>query len=64
MEEIKVYKLLPQNLIIKNANNYFYKIGLSLFSFGTQKPNPIFNQYFIFIFNFGYCLQNYNIAIN
>jgi len=41
--------ILPQNMILKSAGSHFYRIGLSLFPFGSEKRKRLFNPYFITI---------------
>jgi hypothetical protein len=41
--------ILPQNMILKSAGSHFYRIGLSLFPFGSEKRKKLFNPYFITI---------------
>ncbi len=40
-------KSLPSVIAIKCAENHLYRIGLSLFSFGSQKRNRFHNPFFI-----------------
>jgi hypothetical protein len=40
-------KTLPSFIAIKCAENHLYRIGLSLFSFGSQKRNRFHNPFFI-----------------
>jgi hypothetical protein len=49
--DFKASKLLPQQLIIVNAGNDLYGIGLSLFPFGSKDRKIIFNPLLIFIIN-------------
>jgi hypothetical protein len=39
--ELNPNKVLPHNVIIKNAGNHLYKIGLWQFNIGNAKRNPI-----------------------
>ncbi len=49
-----VNKPLPSVIAIKSAENHLYRIGLSLFSFGSQKRNRFHNPFFI---SFIICVQ-------
>ncbi len=42
-------RILPQNMILKSAGSHFYRIGLSLFPFGSEKRKKLYNPYFITI---------------
>ena len=42
---------LPKNLIINSAGSHLYKIGLSLFPFGSQRRYKYHNPLFIFVLN-------------
>jgi hypothetical protein len=47
MNDFDVEKSLPSIKAIKCAENHFYRIGLSLFSFGSQARNRYHNPFFI-----------------
>jgi hypothetical protein len=47
MNDFDVDKHLPPVIAIKCAENHLYRIGLSLFSFGSQKRNRFYNSFFI-----------------
>ncbi len=47
MNKFSVEKSLPSVITIKCAENHLYSIGLSLFSFGSQKRNRFHNPFFI-----------------
>ncbi len=45
--------ILPPNMILRSAGSHFYRIGLSLFPFGSERRKKLFNPYFItFIISF------------
>jgi hypothetical protein len=48
-EDLDVDKPLPSVITIKYAENHLYRIGLSLFSSGSQKRNRFHNPFFISI---------------
>ena len=50
-KKIKIKQILPSNLIIKSAGSDFYRIGLSLFPFGSEKRKNIYNPYRIILIN-------------
>ncbi len=51
MNDFDVDKPLPSVFAIKCAENHLYRIGLSLFSFGSRTRNRFYNPFFIsFIF--------------
>jgi hypothetical protein len=52
--DFDVNKPLPSTIAIKGAENHLYRIGLSLFSFGSQKRNRFHNPFFI---SFIFCVQ-------
>jgi hypothetical protein len=53
MNNIYVEKPLPPVIVIKLAENHLHRIGLSLFSLGSQSRNRFHNPFFIsFIFVF------------
>jgi hypothetical protein len=52
--DFDVNKPLPPVIAIKGAENHLYRIGLSLFSFGSQKRNRFYNPFFI---SFIFCVQ-------
>jgi hypothetical protein len=54
MNDLDVDKPLPSVIAIKSAENHLYRIGLSLFSFGSQKRNRFHNPFFI---SFIICVQ-------
>jgi hypothetical protein len=54
MDDFDVYKPLPSVIAIKCAENHLYSIGLSLFSFGSQKRNRFHNPFFV---SFIICVQ-------
>src|SRR5579871_3119390 len=54
MNDLDVNKPLPSVIAIKCAENHFYRIGLSLFSFGSQTRNGFHNPFFI---SFITCVQ-------
>jgi hypothetical protein len=54
MNDLDLDKPLPSVIAIKYAENHLYNIGLSLFSFGSQKRNRFHNPFFI---SFVICLQ-------
>jgi hypothetical protein len=54
MNNLDVDKPLPPVITIKCAKNHLYSIGLSLFSFGSQKRNRFHNPFFI---SFIICVQ-------
>ncbi len=54
MNDFDVEKLLPSVIVIKSAENHLYRIGLSLFSFGSQTRNRFHNPFFI---SFVFCVQ-------
>ena len=41
--KININHVLPLHLVIKSAGSDFYRIGLSLFPFGSQKRNKYHN---------------------
>jgi hypothetical protein len=47
MNDLDVDKPLPSVIAIKCAENHLYRIGLSLFSFGSQKRNRFNNPFFV-----------------
>jgi hypothetical protein len=47
MNNLDLDKPLPSVIAIKYAENHLYSIGLSLFSFGSQKRNRFRNPFFI-----------------
>jgi hypothetical protein len=47
MNNLDLEKPLPSFITIKCAENHLYRIGLSLFSFGSQKRNIFHNPFFI-----------------
>ncbi len=47
INDFDVNKPLPSSIAIKCAENHLYRIGLSLFSFGSQKRNRFHNPFFI-----------------
>ncbi len=49
MNDIDVDKPLPSVIVIKYAENHLYRIGLSLFSFGSQTRNRFHDPFFISI---------------
>ncbi len=51
MNDLDLDKPLPSVIAIKGAESYLYRIGLSLFSFGSQKRSRFHNPFLIsFIF--------------
>ncbi len=44
--------ILTPNMILKSAGSHFYRIGLSLFPFGSEKRKKLFNPYLITIIIF------------
>jgi len=54
MNDFDVEKPLPSVIVIKSAENHLYRIGLSLFSFGSQTRNRFHNPFFI---SFVFCVQ-------
>src|SRR5208282_3143183 len=54
MNDFDVEKPLPSVIAIKSVENHLYRIGLSLFSFGSQKRNRFHNPFFI---SFIICVQ-------
>jgi hypothetical protein len=54
MDDFDVYKPLPSIIVIKCAENHLYRIGLSLFSFGSQTRNRFNNPFFV---SFIICVQ-------
>ncbi len=54
MNDFDVDKPLPSVIAIKGAENHLYRIGLSLFSLGSQKRNRFHNPFFI---SFIICVQ-------
>ncbi len=54
MNDFDVEKPLPSVIAIKSVENHLYRIGLSLFSFGSQKRNRFHNPFFI---SFIICIQ-------
>jgi hypothetical protein len=54
INDFDVNKPLPSVIAIKGAENHFYRIGLSLFSFRTQKRNRFRNPFFV---SFIICVQ-------
>jgi hypothetical protein len=52
MNDLDLDKPLPSVIAIKGAENHLYRIGLSLFSSGSQKRNRFHNPFFIFIHHF------------
>jgi hypothetical protein len=54
MNGFDVEKPLPSIIAIKCAQNHLYRIGLSLFSFGSQTRNRFHNTFFI---SFIICIQ-------
>jgi hypothetical protein len=54
INDIDVDKPLPSVIAIKSAENHLYRIGLSLFSFGSQTRNRFYNPFFI---SFIICVQ-------
>jgi hypothetical protein len=47
MKDLDLDKPLPSVIAIKCAENHLYRIGLSLFSFGSQARNRYHNPFFI-----------------
>jgi hypothetical protein len=47
MNDLDLDKPLPSVIAIKGAENHLYRMGLSLFSFGSQKRNRFHNPFFI-----------------
>ncbi len=47
MNDLDLDKPLPSVIVIKSAENHLYRIGLSLFSFGSQTRNRFHNPFFI-----------------
>jgi hypothetical protein len=47
IDDFDVDKPLPPVLVIKCAENHLHRIGLSLFTFGSQKRNRFHNPFFI-----------------
>jgi hypothetical protein len=47
MNDFDVEKPLPSVIAIKSVENHLYRIGLSLFSFGSQTRNRFHNPFFI-----------------
>jgi hypothetical protein len=47
MNDLDLDKPLPSVIAIKGAENHLYRIGLSLFSSGSQKRNRFHNPFFI-----------------
>jgi hypothetical protein len=47
MNDFDVEKPLPSVIVIKGAESHLYRIGLSLFSFGSQTRNRFHNPFFI-----------------
>jgi hypothetical protein len=47
MNDIDVDKPLPSIIAIKSAQNHLYRIGLSLFSFGSETRNRFHNPFFV-----------------
>jgi hypothetical protein len=47
INDFDVNKPLPSVIAIKCAENHLYRIGLSLFSFGSQKRNRFHNPFLI-----------------
>jgi hypothetical protein len=47
IDDFDVEKPLPPVLVIECAENHLYKIGLSLFTFGSQKRSRFHNPFFI-----------------
>jgi len=45
--DFDISKPLPPNLVLTSAGNHLYKIGLSLFPFGSETRRPFYNPYFI-----------------
>jgi hypothetical protein len=54
MDSFDTNKVLPQNIVLKGAENHLYRIGLNLISNGPEKRNVLYNPLLIF---------NLNIAI-
>ena len=54
MNDFDVDKPLPSDIAIKCAKNHLHRIGLSLFSFGSQERNRFHNPFFI---SFIICVQ-------
>jgi len=54
MNDFDLDKPLPSLIAIKSAENHLYRIGLSLFSFGSQTRNRFHNPFFI---SFIICVQ-------
>ena len=47
VDDIDIDKPLPSVIAIKCAENHLYRIGLSLFSFGSQTRNRFHNPFFV-----------------
>jgi hypothetical protein len=47
MNDLNLEKPLPSVIAVKSAQNHLYRIGLSLFSFGSQKRNRFHNPFFV-----------------
>jgi hypothetical protein len=47
INDFDVNKPLPPVIVIKSVENHLYRIGLSLFSSGSQKRNGFHNPFFI-----------------
>ncbi len=54
MNHLDLDKPLPSVIAIKSAESYLYRIGLPLFSFGSQTRNRFHNPFFI---SFIICVQ-------
>jgi hypothetical protein len=48
MDSFDANKVLPQNIVIKGAENHLYRIGLNLVSNGRQKRSNFYNPLVIF----------------
>ena len=56
-KKINVNRVLPLHLVNKSAGSDLYRIGLSLFPFGSQKRKKCCNPYIILIINVIYILR-------
>ena len=57
-KKINVNRVLPLHLVNKSAGSDLYRIGLSLFPFGSQKRKRIYNPYIIFSINVMFILRS------
>jgi hypothetical protein len=58
MDSFDANKILPQNIALKGAQNYLYKIGVNLMSNGREKRSVFYNPLLIFSVNFATLIKS------